>query len=491
MEIIHATKGPSLEEMREYFVNPDDPQSAEDLARLGANSIKAMAQIYVAGGNIEAMSPDIKDWLSCPSNSKSDLEKVMAEMLKRESTTRRFDHRFMGQIHPQGSKIGILGNLVAAYMNTNRVFSGVSKPEAEMEKESIVWLSEMFGLDPELSGGNITTGGTTANIEALWIARNKKLAEMKTNLRKNEKPLYIFVSNWRHYSIDKACSILGLRLVTVPSIGFKIDTGALKQRVERIERAGGEIAAIVGIAGETETGMIENLGKLADIAFEHDAFFHVDAAYGGPFILTDRAEKFSGIERADSITVDPHKMLYTSYPAGCLLLKDNNDHAYIAKDHTTRYLRAVTPRVEGSMSSAGAISTWATKELLGDKGIAALLNHTLALTQFAYEEISKSDILRPVFEPELNTILVGLNEKLELSPGKTREVLKLVEDQANEQKPKASYISRNEDIDNGKDALRFIAVHPFTTESDIKALLTQVEDRIRTELKKHNDNRID
>lgn len=480
----HATTDDrALETARRFFVNPDDPLTAEDLSFLGARTIKAMAQIYATGGAIDMMTPDIRHWLTCPDGSRSELERVMGEILKRETTTRRFDHRFMGQIHPQGNKIGVLGNLVAAYMNTNRIFSGVSKPESEMEEDSVKWLSEIFGYDTKVSGGNITTGGTTANIEALWIARNKTLAEMDTNLRKNKQPLYVFASNWRHYSIDKACSILGLRLATVPSVGFKIDVDALKRKTGRIERAGGKVAAIIGIAGETETGMVEDLNRLADVAGELGAFFHVDAAYGGPFILTRAAEKFRGIARANSITIDPHKMLYTSYPAGCLLLKNNEDHAYIAKDHSVRYLRVVTPRVEGSMSSAGAISTWATKELLGKEGIAALLNHTLDLAEFAYDEVDKSGILRPVFKPELNTMLIGLRKHLNLSAAETRQVLIAVEEQADQQEPCVSYISRNEDIDDGRDALRFIAVHPFTTEADVKRLVCQVENKIVSKIR--------
>ena len=192
-----------------------------------------------------------------------------------------------------------------------------------METDSIRWLSEIFGYDTNVSGGNITTGGTTANMEALWVAREKILEADRTNVRKNEKPLYVLVSKYRHYSIDKACNMLGLRLLEVADKDFKVDVDSLKSKAEAIDKAGGRITVIIGIAGETETGMVEDLNKLSKVAEEYKAFFHVDAAYGGPYVLSQAKNKFCGINKADSIAIDPHKMLYTPYSAGCVYLRMN------------------------------------------------------------------------------------------------------------------------------------------------------------------------
>lgn len=477
------TKTEGLEAIKRFFVNPEDPESAEDLTRLSSNSIIAMAQIYATGGNINEMTPNIKEWLTDPLSADDRLEQQVGEILKRECKTRRFDNRFMGQIHPQGSKIGILSNLIAAYMNTNRIYKGVSPAEAEMEADSIKWLSEIFGYDTEKSGGNITTGGTTANIEALWVAREKALISMDINARKVRQPLYVLVSKWRHYSIDKACNMLCLRLITVPDDGcFKIDTKALDKRANAIQKAGGKIAAMIGIAGETETGMIEDLNGIADIAEKYNAFFHVDAAYGGPYVLSNAKEKFQGINRADSIVVDPHKMLYTPYSAGSVLFKDEADHLLISKVHSTRYLRNVVARVEGSMGSGGVIATWATKEMFGKEGIATLLNNTLELTDYTHGKLEASKILRPIFKPELNTILVGLKPELELSVEENNQIMAKIEDLAEEVDPGTIYISRNQQIDNGKDTLRFLAVHPFTTTNNIDELITFLENEVESQL---------
>lgn len=474
-----------LEAIKRFFVDPENPESANDLAKLGANTVLAMAEIYATKGDIAKMTSENRMWLTDPKSAESPLEQQVGEVLRREAGTRIFDNYFVGQIHPQGSKIGIISNLIGAYMNTNRIYRGVSPAEAEMEIDSIKWMSDIFGYDSKRSGGNITTGGTTANIEALWVARQKAYKDQGVNERKNTEPLYVLVSKYRHYSIDKACNMLGLRLVTIPDDGnFKIDVEALSTRANAIYKAGGKIAAIIGIAGETETGMVEDLTKIADVAKKYGAFFHVDAAYGGPYVLSTEKERFQGINLADSITIDPHKMLYTPYAAGCVVFKEEEDHLLISKVHETRYLRAVVARVEGSMGSAGVIATWATKELLGNKGITTLLNHNLELADFAYRRTNESKILRPIFKPELNTLLIGLKENLGLSTEKYNGIMAHIEDVVEDIKPgKTIYVSRNTEIENGKDALRFLANHPFTTEQNVDQVMTFLEDQVGVVLK--------
>ena len=448
------------------------------------------------------MVPDIKDWLGNPREAETDLERVAGEVLRREAKTRRFDHRFVGQIHPQGNKIGVIGNLVAAYMNTNRIFSGVSQSEATMEHVSVRWLAKMFGYESSKSGGNLTTGGTEANIEALWIAREKALAKVHLKNLENKQSMYVFASDQRHYSVDKACELLGLRLITVESNNFKIDTGDLETKVRDVREGGGLVAAIIGIAGETETGMVEDLQGLAKIAKENHTFFHTDAAYGGPFVLSRAKDIFKGISEADSITVDPHKMLYTPYPAGALVLKDKNDHFLISRVHQVNYLRNVVPRVVGSMGSAGVISTWATLKLFGAEGITALLDHTLDLADYAHKRVSQSEVLRPLYEPELNTLLMGLTKKFKdrwrskgLSDQQIDKEIGLMETEVfDKMNPGDNYIAINSNTDLDPDTkfkfsvFRYIGVHPYTTEKEVEESIAGLESTLTQRLEtKHQE----
>jgi len=488
-----------LEQTREFFIDPRRPETSEALAQLGADTVRAMAQIYATGGDIELMDAKTQRWLT-KSKDADDLTELMGELLYRESFTRKFDHKFMGQIHPQGGKIGILASLVAAYMNTNTIVKEVSSSEHSMELEAIDWLGDMFGYDREKMSGNIVTDGTMANIAALWVAREKKIKEMKENGRWNRNTTFhVLVNDMAHYSIDKACVLLGTENVVItrlPRIGFKTDVRAAEELVRIInETEGDEVMALVGLAGETETAEVDDLDGLADLAEKTGTYLHVDAAYGGPFIMSRQRGLFKGIERADSITVDPHKMLYAPYEAGAVLFKDRRNHALIQKN--ARYLQpeenkgllgnpadrnfGFAARVEGTLGSGGVIATWATERLLGKDGFAAILDHTLDLTRHCYDKVEGSLLLRPLHVPELNTLLIGLSDDLNLSDNEYSDLVRDVQ-KAVDQKY-GYYVSCNDEVDHGKSAFRFVAMHPWTGIEEVEELISCLEIEIALHLK--------
>jgi glutamate/tyrosine decarboxylase-like PLP-dependent enzyme len=479
-----------IEEVREYFINPRNVENVEVVAQLGADTIRAMALIYVTGGDISLMDEKTQNWLSRSKDSDA-INEIMGELLFRESSTRKFDHKFMGQIHPSGGKIGILATLVAAYMNTNTIVKEVSSSEHRMEHEAIDWLGEMFGYDKEKFSGNIVTDGTLANLAALWVAREKKIKELKESGKwKSDTVMHVLVNDMRHYSIDKACVILGtgnVVLTLLPRKGYKTDLGEAQKAIWKINRRGEQVLALIGLAGETETGEVDNIDSLADLADSTGVFLHVDAAYGGPFIMSQRSGLFRGINRADSITVDPHKMLYVPYEAGAVLFKDKKDHALIQR--SARYLQpednmgllgdpeernfGFAARVEGSMGSGGVMATWATEKLLGKEGFTALLDHTLELTNHCFDRVSGSKFLRPIHTPELNTLLIGLSNSIHLSK---KDHLELVQDvQQAVDKEHGYYVSTNDEVDNGKAAFRFVATHPWTDIVDVDGLIDCLE----------------
>lgn len=489
-----------FEAVKKYFVDPRSPESADDLANLGAEAIKTMAQIYATGGRIDLMSDKTKNWLLRNLESDESLTMVLKDVLREESSTRRFDHMFMGQIHPQGNKVGILANLIAAYMNTNTVVREVSSAENKMESEVLGWSADMFGYDRREFSGNVVTGGTLANQSALWVAREnvwEKLTREGLDRRKDVKRLYVLSTEMKHYSLIKACDQLGLRFVPVAMEGYKTNPRSMQEAIDRVRRVGGEIAAMVGIAGETETAEVDDLDALANVAERNGVYFHVDAAYGGPFILSRARDKFKGISRADSITYDPHKMLYTPYSAGIILFKDYRRHMLIEKGmrENARYLLKQDvrdgkvdrnkernfgmSRVEGSMGSGGVIATYATIKLLEKDGIAALLDHTLDLAQFAYTRVGESKVLRPLHYPDLNTLLVGLKEGL-VPKGAYNQVVELAQKRAD---IRGYYVSTNDEVDHGRSAFRFVPTHPFTTVKDVDEVVSALEEEISNLIK--------
>jgi glutamate/tyrosine decarboxylase-like PLP-dependent enzyme len=497
----------SFEKVQSYFVDPRSV-NVDDLALLGSDAIRAMAQIYATGGDPMKMSSDIREWL-VPSVSKSngvqpDVKRIIGDVLAREASTRRFDNKFMGQIHPQGSQVGILSILIAAYMNTNTVVREVSSAENQMESEALSWFADIFGYDRKDFSGNIVTGGTTANLAALWVARETKIAELKEkHLWKRGMNFYVLGTEMAHYSIMKACDLLGTNVIflKVPITSqYRTDVKAMQETVEGFKTHGGQLMAIIGLAGETETGQVDDLNSLADIAEKNKVFFHVDAAYGGPFILSRVGHLLSGINRADSITVDPHKLLYTPYQAGAILFKDKRKHMLIEKGmrENARYLLSNEvrhtdssnekernfgmSRPEGSMGSGGVIATWATIQLLNREGIAALLNHNLDITKYAFERIGNSHLLHALHEPDTNSILIGLND-LGLPCATHNEYIKIAKERLDKQ---GWYISVNDDVDcscgDKRRAYRFVAMHPFTTVDDVETLFTGLEREISNQL---------
>lgn len=490
---------PTIDRIREFFVDPKADKQNE-LARLSVKVLGAMQAIYASGGRIERMDSRYQSWLDeSVKGGGKNLETVIGQVLAKETSTRRFDHKFFGQIHPQGSQIGILSNLVAAYMNTNTIVKEVSSAENDMEAEALAWFANIFGYDSREFSGNVVTGGTSANITALWVARDWKIAELEARGEwQSGKKLYVIASDTKHYSIVKACYILGenVEFIETPSEGLKTSPRAIEEAILNLDLENGSIMAIIGTAGGTETGMVDDLNSLADIAQRYCAHFHVDAAYGGPFILSRGGERFSGINRADSITVDPHKMLYVPYSAGVILFKNRTRHARIERSmrDNAGYLEKKEvresmvesrnfgfSRLEGSMGSGGVIATWTTIRLLGKDGLAALLNHTLELTRYAYQEVLSSEFLTPLHEPETNTLLIGLRGGVV-----DKELIKLVMEGAKERLDNIYnyYISTDDEIFDGVPVFRFVAMHPYSTFDDVRGLIRALESEV-SQLKFH------
>lgn len=487
--------GKRIEEVREYFVNPECPESVDDLAGLGAETIGEMARIYASGGRY---IPEI--------NGGGELAQVVDEMLKAEAATRIFDNKFMGQIHPQGNKIGILANMVAAYMNTNTVVREVSMAENRMEAEVLARMARWFGLPNGEFSGNMTVGGTTANLAAMWVAREKVRQEMQneglSGRDRREANLYIIGTEMAHYSIAKATDMLGGNVIFLKAEteGYKTDPESVEKLVRAVVEGPGRdrrrehrVMAIVGLAGETETGEIDDLTALADIAEKYGVFLHVDAAYGGPFVLSKEGHRFAGIDRADSITIDPHKLLYVPYAAGAVLFRDYRSHMLVEagmRNHARYLLKEDVrngdsrrgernfgmSRVEGSMGSGGVIATWATLRLLGEEGITALLDHTIDLTRFAYERVLESEVFRPMHVPETNTLLIGLRGDLGLSKVVRDEVIQLAQARADAM---GYYVSVNGELDEGSPVLRMVPMHPYTTKEDVAEVIAVLEAEIK------------
>ena len=190
---------------------------------------------------------------------------------------------------------------------------------AQLEANVIRWFARIAGL-PEGAGGFLASGGSLANFSAIVAARHDRLSE---DLRAG----VLYVSDQTHHCVAKAAVLAGFparNVREIPSDGdFRIRLDLLPRAVAEDREKGLSPFLVAGSAGTVNTGAVDDLGALAEFCRREGLWFHVDAAYGGFFLLTDRGRKvMTGIERADSIVLDPHKGLFLPYGTGCLLVRD-------------------------------------------------------------------------------------------------------------------------------------------------------------------------
>ncbi len=262
----------------------------------------------------------------------SDLEELL-DYLFSEAVPRSFNTAGPGYLAyiPGG---GLFDSALAAWIadSVNR-YVGVFAAApvlAQLEANVVAWFADIIGY-PSAARGILTSGGSLANFTGIVTARRERLPE-------NFLDGVIYVSDQAHHSVSRAASLAGFPSSAVrvlPSDGkFRLDVDALVKAVGEDRAAGRRPFLIVGSAGTTNSGAIDPLVALADVAAAEDLWFHVDGAYGGFFAMTARGrEALVGMERADSVVLDPHKSLFLPYGVGCLLVRDGGA---LHRTHTVR-----------------------------------------------------------------------------------------------------------------------------------------------------------
>jgi putative pyridoxal-dependent aspartate 1-decarboxylase len=269
--------------------------------------------------------------------------------------------------------------------------------------------------------GAFCSGGTIANITALWIARNRLLKAdgdfkgiAREGLFKAMKHygydgLAILVSERGHYSLGKAADVLGIgreSLIAVKTdANNKIDTALLAEKMAELSAANIRVLAIVGVAGTTETGNVDPLHQLADLAEQYQCHFHVDAAWGGATLLSKKYRYLlAGIERADSVTIDAHKQMYVPMGAGMVVFK--HPSAAHAIEHHAEYILRKGSKDLGSQTLEGsrpgmAMLVHACLQVIGRDGYEILINRSLEKARYFATLISHNIDFELITEPEL------------------------------------------------------------------------------------------
>lgn len=300
------------------------------------------------------MPAEVKAFFTSPlPQSSTPLEEVYREV------TENVMPYPMGNVHPRfwawymgaSNLTGALGDFLAAVQGSN--VGGGNHAATMVDQQLVAWCKEMVGF-PASASGTLVAGGSMANIIGLNVARNVKagIDVREHGVAALEKPLRFYGSDQVHSCHRKGMEVLGLgnrALRRVPTdTSLRIDINALRAAINEDRAAGFQPACIIGTSGTVNTGAIDDLHALADLAEVEDLWFHVDGCIGALIAIAPvNAHLVAGIERADSVALDPHKWLHSPIEVGCALIRDAAAH---------RNTFAVTPEYL-EMTTRGLAST--------------------------------------------------------------------------------------------------------------------------------------
>jgi aromatic-L-amino-acid decarboxylase len=351
-----------------------------------------------------------------------------------EEVYREFQENVMpypiGNIHPcfwgwlfgTGTIMGAFAEFLAAIMNTN---SGdlAHHSALHVERQVIDWLKEMLEF-PASASGLLTSGCSAANLIGLAVARNAKAGFdlRKEGLGKAQRKMTLYNSQEIHSSIQKAVELLGLgsqaiRLVPVNSC-YQIDMEALQAAIVQDRSEGYQPFCVVGAAGTTNTGAVDDLQELADLCQGENLWFHVDGAFGAWAKLAPGArDQVAGLERADSLAFDLHKWMYMPYGIGCVLVRDEAEHrkafsltpVYLARHQEERGLTGgdlpwLTDYGFELSRSFQALKAWMSLKEHGVRKYGRLIQQNIDQAHYLGELVAASPELELVAPVTLNVV---------------------------------------------------------------------------------------
>ncbi len=389
-------------------------------------------------------------------------------------------------------ELSLIDSLISA-LNQNLLAWELSPIATYIERQVIGWFTNIFGLPQSTAGGTFVSGGTVANLTGLFLALYKTFPNAIQEGIRNIPPVAIFASQEIHYSIVKSASILGLGTDSVVSISTTdsnmIDLEELENAIDHSDRIP---LSIIGVAGVTNSGSIDPLEELGKIARKENSWFHVDAAYGGALILSEKyREKLRGIEQANSITFDPHKWLWFPKSTAMILVRNQADLQLL--DHQASYMpvhpssvseTGIDKKSLGKQTIQGskrfdALRVWYAFQRFGVTPFAKGIVQTIEMAQQISQYVERNKrFLRLLLEPETNIVCLRINPSfvpnLERRKELTRLAHKRLEASGN------AWISRT--MIKGEPVLRMVILNLNTRLDDLKEIVDLLEETLATEI---------
>jgi glutamate/tyrosine decarboxylase-like PLP-dependent enzyme len=303
-----------------------------------------------------------------------------------------------------------LGDLLADVSNSySGVFSG-APAAAQMERSLVRWMAQIVGY-PDTAGGDLTSGGSIANLEGIVTARDA-MGIASADVPRS----VVYLTSETHHCVDKALRIAGLSEAIVRRIAlddrWRMRPDALEAAVEADAAAGLRPWLVVATAGTTDTGAVDPLGAIADIVDAHELWLQVDAAYGGFFILTGHGRRIlAGIDRSRTVAMDPHKGLFLPYGSGALIVRDERQLAE-AHAYSAGYLSDARESAPLSPSDVSIELTrpfrgprlWMPLKLFGLEPFRAALEEKLLLARYFHARLAELPGWEVGPEPDLSIV---------------------------------------------------------------------------------------
>jgi glutamate/tyrosine decarboxylase-like PLP-dependent enzyme len=321
----------------------------------------------------------------------------------------------LGYIPGGGLYPSALGDFLADISNRYSGVAFAGPGAADMELSLVNWMCDLVGY-PETASGDLTSGGSIATLSAMVTARDACAIDTA-----DAANICIYLTEQTHHCVDKALHVAGLGRINKRIVAmderYRMDISALEDEIRRDRDAGRKPWMVVASAGTTDTGAVDPIRAVASVAKQHDLWFHLDAAYGGFFLLCEPGrEQMKGIELADSIVLDPHKGLSLPYGSGAVLIRDRNhslqSNAYYA--HYMQDAKKAEHDAEAALSPADLSleltrpfrgpRMWFPLKLFGLGAFRASIEEKLWLARYFHQEISKLDRFETGPYPDLSIV---------------------------------------------------------------------------------------
>lgn len=479
------------------FIHQEE-EGIESFAKLMNRVSEKLQQVYgdttkpFVGKNPNDIENEIKQIMDFPVDAQDSLD-VLNEIewpILRNSL--HVSHpKSMAHLHCPPLLSGIAAELIIGVLNQSMDSWDQSTAATYVENEMVKWLTEKVYY-PKTAEGVFTSGGTQSNYMGLLLARDAFCQSFwNHNVKRNGLPpgfqrLRIICSEDAHFTVQKAASQLGLgeqAVITVKTDeNHRMNVREVEEKIEYLKEADLLPFALVATCGTTDFGSIDPLERLDVIARENGLWLHVDAAYGGGLMLShSHRDKLNGLENADSITVDLHKLFFQPISCGVFLVKDQQHFRHIAyhaeylnplKDEEKGILNLVNKSVQ-TTRRFDALKLFLSLKMVGTRTFGQMIDDTLTLARYTADYMTEKEnimIKNPV--PELNTVIFRYQPDI-----KEKRDIDLCEVNRNIQQrllhSGKGVIAKTTVY--GKTFLKLTLLNPRTQQEDIHSLLAEIE----------------